>query len=261
MYFSHVHPLISMFAIPRDTVCETGRQLKGQGWTQHVSHSSTQACCVSFACGAGHTFTTLVNILICTTIRQNLLNLHEKIHNYVISYLHIPYQMKLLSSHTLKTPGDKIALKRQLGVSQHLLPPITSAYFHRMGAFFPASTCDRIQCCTPILHSANLTKTCVLIPDFHHTGRISRALTKFMQCFPSSHTETTKKSSETSPLTEENGRRKGLLWTQLKYPGQSLTNHQQNKINNKLVSVQFLLLVIYKKKHSQNFIFFRPGWA
>lgn len=84
--------------------------------TMQVSHSSAHACRASFACGAGDPFTSTAaaTVLICTAISQDPPNLHEKIHNYVILYLQIPYQPTFLSSCRLKHQDTRIALKRFL---------------------------------------------------------------------------------------------------------------------------------------------------
>lgn len=55
-------------------------------------------------------------------------------------------------------------------------------------------------------------------------------------------------------------KKKGLSLNQLNYPEQLHSRISKIKINN-LVSAQFRLLVIYKKKHNHTLIFFRPGWA
>lgn len=97
-------------------------------FTMPVSHSSTHACRASFVCGAGHTLTStaLATVLICTTIRQDPLNLHYKIHNYVILYLQVPYQSNFLSSYILKHQETRIALKRHLALLNtcSILPPL-----------------------------------------------------------------------------------------------------------------------------------------
>lgn len=54
-------------------------------------------------------------------------------------------------------------------------------------------------------------------------------------------------------------KRKGLLWTSWSIQSSHTPGIRKNKINK--LSAQFLLCVIYKKKHNQTLIFFRTGWA
>lgn len=84
-----------------------------------VSHSLSHASGASIACGAGHTLTptALAAVLICTTIRQDSLNLHAKIHNLLILYLQIPYQPKSLRSYILRHQEASIAPKRHLALN------------------------------------------------------------------------------------------------------------------------------------------------
>ena len=81
--------------------------------TVQAPHSAIHARC---GCGAGHplTPTALATAVICTAISQDPLNLHEKIHNYVILYLQIPYQPLFLNSRILKQRKTRIALKKLL---------------------------------------------------------------------------------------------------------------------------------------------------
>lgn len=194
----------------------------------------------------------------------------------MILYLQIPYQPKfLLCSYILRHQEARMASKR------HLMLDNTCALLFSLPAFTGQELSSQIlQVITstavpwlsiqqtwqkPVCQSQIFIAVCIYSTDAHTQDLQSPhwvyVMLSFITCW--NH-----KRCLLWDICPHGGKcqwdfmekRKGLLWTSWSIQSSHTPGIRKNKIN-KLASAQFLLCVIYKKKHNQTLIFFRPGWA